>query len=79
MVKGKARSLPLRRGDRKGHPPQIDLRSVRVVEYRRPDGGWYLCHVVEVKPERILEVQIPCPGGLAWRLDLWPDEYRIVA
>jgi len=50
----------------------------KVVEYKKPDGSWFLCHVVCRKPEGILEVQIPNPNGLGWRIDLWPGEYREV-
>lgn len=51
----------------------------RVVEYTDKSGKWYLCWVVACKAEGILEVQIPNPGGLAWRIDLWPTEYKVVA
>lgn len=52
--------------------------SPRIVEYR-PNGKWYLCWVVAIKPEGILEVQIPNPNGLAWRIDLWPNEYKVIS
>lgn len=51
----------------------------KVVECRLSDGSWFLCHVVRQKPEGILEVQIPNPAGLAWIIDLWPTEYRVIA
>jgi hypothetical protein len=53
-------------------------KAPRVVEYRTKTN-WYLCWVVAIKPEGILEVQIPNPGGLAWRVDLWPNEYKVLA
>lgn len=48
---------------------------------KEPKVVWYgqlLCWVLRQKPEKILEVQIPNPKGLAWIIDLWPDEYTIV-
>lgn len=57
----------------------MDKPHPKVVEYTDAKGFWHLCWVVACKPEGILEVQIPNPGGLPWRLDLWPKEYKILA
>ncbi len=51
----------------------------KVVEYRKPDGSWLLCHVARELPEGILRVQIPNPNGFGWIIDLWPGEYRVVS
>ena len=55
-----------------------DYRQAEIVEHVDGDGRWLFCHVCGVKPNGVLEVQIPNPRGLCWRVDLKPSEYTIV-